>query len=114
MTDLKKEIHRGHMLDTVCRIIIGGNNDPSSVSFYNLQKIKTPDSTFIESIKEKLSKKILTDYKHQDIYMNTDIFNKLITQSSVMEEDNLNPLKTDNYINIDEYINKLNKKLICI
>ena len=112
LTDLKKEIHRGHMLDTVCRIIIGGNNDPSSVSFYNLQKIKTPDSTFIESIKEKLSKKILTDYKHQDIYMNTTIFNKLLKKSIVLNDDNTNPTLFTELVEIKQ--GKPNPELYCV
>jgi hypothetical protein len=64
----------------------------------------------------KLSKIVFTDYKHNDIYMNKQILDELIKQSTVMSEDNLNPLKTDTYVNITEYINinKPNKSLICI
>lgn len=115
LTNLKKEIHRGtNFLFTICRIIIGGENEPYRVSFFNLQNIKTPYKTVIKNITMKISKKILTDYKHQDIYMNSDIFNELIKQSSILEKDNLNPLKTDKYIDINEYIREPNKKLLCL
>jgi hypothetical protein len=114
LTNLKKEIHRDTKLNTICRIIVGGENEPCKVSFFNLQNIKTPYKTFIKNITMKISKKLLTDYKHQDIYMNSEIFNELIKQSSIIDKDNLNPLKTDKYIDINEYIKNPNKKLMCL
>jgi hypothetical protein len=116
LTDYKKEIKRNNRLKTICRIIIGGNNEPCRVSFFNLQEIKTHNKSAIKNLTMKLSKIMFTDYKHNDIYMNKQILNELIKQSTVMSEDDLNPLKTDTYVNITEYINikKPNKSLICI
>lgn len=118
LTDLKKEIHRDKKSNTICRIIIGSSNavnEPSKVVFFNLQVIKTPNRGFIKNITMKVSKKLLTDYKHQDIYMNTRIFNKLIKDSIPIETDDLNPLKTDTYSNIEELVNSSapKKELIC-
>ena len=114
LTDTKKEIKRNKLSNTICRIIIGGNNEPSRVSFFNLQEIKTPYQTSIKNITLKLSKNFFTDYKHNDIYMNKNILNELIKESVVISEDNLNPLKTDSYVNISKYIKKPNKSLFCI
>jgi hypothetical protein len=40
LTDTKKEIQRDSQYNTICRIIIGGENEPFKVSFFNLQQIK--------------------------------------------------------------------------
>jgi hypothetical protein len=40
---------------------------------------------------KKIKKRFTTDYKHQDIYMNTAIFNKLLKKSVALDDDNMNP-----------------------
>lgn len=114
LTDFKKEIKRDTKLNTVCRIIIGGNKEPSRVSFFNLQQLKTPKNKTLKNLRTKLSKIFFTDYKHHDIYMNKNVLDELIKQASMMGEDDLNPLKTDKYVNVIEYIGKPNKDLICV
>ena len=116
LTDMKKEIHRDEKSNTICRIIIGSNaaNEPCKVAFFNLQLIKTPNRSAFKNITMRLSKKLLTDYKHQDVYMNARIFNKLITDSIPIETDDLNPLKTDTYVNIEELLSSPKKELICV
>jgi hypothetical protein len=114
LTDTKKEINRDSQYNTICRIIIGGDDDQPKVSFFNLQEIKTFNAGILKNITMKLSKTILTDYKHQDVYMNKAIFNKLIKESSIINKDDLNPLKTDNYVNVTEQIGKPKETLVCV
>jgi len=79
--------------NTVCRIIIGGNNETSRAVFFLLDELKTkpkPHSILDEVIK-KFKKRFTTDYKHQDIYMNTIIFNKLLKKSVALDDGNMNP-----------------------
>ena len=62
LTNVKKEIHRNKISNTVCRIIIGDSNavnGPSRVAFFNLQHLKTPKGSFIGNVTMKISKKIL-------------------------------------------------------
>jgi hypothetical protein len=114
ITNTKKEIKRNKRFETICRIIIGGDKDQPKVSFFSLQRIKTPQGSTIKNITRKISKLLITDYKHQDIYMNSSIFNKLIEQSKPLEKNNLNPLETEEYVNIEEYINKAQGSLMCL
>ena len=114
ITNTKKEIEQNKQFETICRIIIGGNEDQQKVSFFSLQKIKTPQGTTIKNITRKISKLLITDYKHPDIYMNSSIFNKLIEESKPLEKNNLNPLETEEYVNIEEYVNKAQGSLMCL
>jgi hypothetical protein len=114
ITNINKEIKRNKQFETICRIIIGGDEEPSKVSFFSLQRVKIPQRRTIKNITSKIYKLLITDYKHQDIYMNSSIFNKLIEDSKPLEKNNLNPLETEEYVNIEEYINKAQGSLICI
>ena len=87
-----KEIVRSNG-NTVCRIIFGGNNNKSRAVFFLLDDLKTKTKTndIVSEVIKKLKKTFTTDYKHQDIYMNTRIFNDLFKKSVVLDNDNMNP-----------------------
>ena len=87
-----KEIVRSNG-NTVCRIIFGGNNNKSRDVFFLLDDLKTKTKTndIVSEVIKKLKKTFTTDYKHQDIYMNTRIFNYLLKKSVVLDDDNMNP-----------------------
>ena len=94
LLDLNKEIHRNENRDTICRIIIGGNNEKMRVVFFNLEQAKKKHQGMIRSKLEKLKKTFFQmDYVHQDIYINTKMFETLIKYSSELELDKDN----DNY-----------------
>jgi hypothetical protein len=103
MTNLKKEIIR-YRGNTVCRIIFGGNNENSRAVFFLLDdiKTKTKSHSIVDEVIKKIKKKITTDYKHQDIYMNTTIFNKLLKKSFVLDEDNMNPTLFTELVEIEQ------------
>ena len=91
LLDLNKEIHRNENRDTICRIIIGGNNEKMRVVFFNLEQAKKKNQGMIRSKLEKLKKTFFQmDYVHQDIYINTKMFETLIKYSSELELDNDN------------------------
>ncbi len=98
-----KEIIR-HRGNTVSRIIVGGNNEPSRAVFYLLDDLKTKTKThsILGEVITKIKKKLTTDYKHQDIYMNTTIFNKLLKKSVVLKDDNLNPTLFTELVEIEQ------------
>ena len=102
-----KEIIR-HNGDTVCRINTGGNNEPYKVVFFLLDdlKMKTHVNKFVNRTIRKLKKIFTTDYKHQDIYMNTKIFNNLLKNSELLDKDNLNPTKFDKLVEIEQTTRK--------
>uniref|UniRef100_A0A6C0IGX9 Fungal lipase-type domain-containing protein n=1 Tax=viral metagenome TaxID=1070528 RepID=A0A6C0IGX9_9ZZZZ len=97
-----KEIVR-HNGDTVCKINVGGNNESYKAVFFLLDdlKMKTPVHKFFNKTIKKIKKIFTTDYKHQDIYMNREIFNNLIKNSVILEKDNLNPTKFDKLVKIE-------------
>lgn len=92
ITNIKKEIVR-YNGSTVCRIIIGGNNEQSRAVFFLLDdlKIKTKPHSIVDEVIHKFKRRFTTDYKHQDIYMNAAIFNKLLKKSVELDDDNMNP-----------------------
>ena len=58
-------------------------------------------------------KKFILDYKHQDIYMNTQAFEKLIKNSTELDNTDLNPL-APNKIESIQYNGKVEEQLYCI
>ena len=46
--------------------------------------------------------------------MNARIFDIIIKESTPIEPDDLNPLKTDTYVNVEEYVTKPKRELICL
>ena len=108
LTNTKKEVKREKGTnDTICRINIGGNDEPHKIVFFNLQKAKQPDSNIITKIK----KIFITDYKHQDIYITTEMFNTLMEKSTVLDNNNLN---VQNYTNLIPIQTKeKNEELFC-
>jgi hypothetical protein len=113
ITKITKEIIR-YRGNTVCRIIFGGNNEKSRAVFSLLDDLKTKTQThsIINEVITKLKKKFTTDYKHQDIYMNTTIFNKLLKKSVVLEDDNLNPTLFTELVEIEQ--GKGQPELYCV
>ena len=101
VTDLNKEIIRDTNNDTICRIIIGGNNEKFKAVFFNLNEAKKKKQGFITSKLEKIKKTFFqVDYKHQDIYINKKMFEKLIKSSTELDNENLNPLISDKIVKI--------------
>ena len=98
-----KEIVRSHG-NTVCRIIFGGNNEKSRAVFFLLDdlKTKTKINDIVSEVIKKFKKKFTTDYKHQDIYMNTTIFNDLLKKSVVLDDDNMNPTLFTELVEIEQ------------
>jgi hypothetical protein len=109
LTNTKKEIKReDYTNDTICRINIGGNNQPYKIVFFNLQKAKKPDSTIVT----KLKKYVLTDYKHQDIYITPKMFHTLMENAVELDDkNNLNIQKYTNLVPIQK--KEKNKELFC-
>jgi hypothetical protein len=113
MTDLNKEIKRDTNNNTICRIIIGGNNNHFKSVFYNLNEAKMQESSWLNSKIQKIKKTFFQiDYKHQDIYINKEMFEKLIKNSNDLDNEDLNPLSSDNLVKIQH--NKHNPELLCI
>ena len=101
VTDLNKEIKRDSNNDTICRIIIGGDNKNFRVVFFNLNEAKMKKQGFISSKIDKIKKTFFqVDYKHQDIYINKKMFEKLIKNSTDLDNENLNPLISDKIVKI--------------
>lgn len=101
VTDLNKEIIRYLNIDTICRIIIGGNNESFRAVFFNLNEAKKKKQGLITSKIDKIKKTFFqVDYKHQDIYINKKMFEKLIKSSTELDNENLNPLISDKIVKI--------------
>jgi uncharacterized membrane-anchored protein YjiN (DUF445 family) len=98
----------------VCRIIFGGNNEKSRAVFFLLDDLKTKTKTndIVSEVITKLKKTFTTDYKHQDIYMNTRIFNDLLKKSVVLDDDNMNPTLFTELVEIDQGAGK--PELYCV
>jgi hypothetical protein len=99
-----KEIVRSHG-NTVCRIIFGGNNEKSRAVFFLLDDLKTKtkkNDDIVSEVISRLKKTFTTDYKHQDIYMNTRIFNDLLKKSVVLDDDNMNPTLFTELVEINQ------------
>ena len=113
VTDLNKEIKRDTNNDTICRIIIGGNNENFRGVFFNLNEAKKKNQGLIASKIDKIKKTFFqVDYKHQDIYINKKMFEKLIKSSTELDDENLNPLISDEIVKIQH--KNPNKELNCI
>lgn len=113
ITKTTKEIVRSNG-NTVCRIIFGGNNNKSRAVFFLLDDLKTKTKTndIVSEVIKKLKKTFTTDYKHQDIYMNTRIFNDLLKKSVVLDNDNMNPELFTKLVEIEQ--GKGQPELYCV
>ena len=105
LKNVRKEIKRNNEGDTICRIIVGGNNEKYRVSFFNLNDAKYKKKSYFTRKLLKISKKIMIDYKHQDIYINKDTFTKIIKKGHEIllsdSEEQRNPLKFDKLVPIN-------------
>ena len=61
----------------------------------------------------KIMKNFVVDYKHQDIYMNNQVFEKLIKNSLELDNTDLNPLSPNKIENI-QYNGKVEEQLFCL
>ena len=109
--DYKKEIKRDTNNNTLCRIIIW--NKKYRAVFFNLNDVKYNNSKSKNLFISKILKKFVLDYKHQDIYMNTEVFEKLIKNSIELNNTDLNPLVPDKIENI-QYNGKVEEQLYCL
>ena len=109
-TNFNKEIKRDIDNSTLCRIIIW--NKKYKAVFFNLNDVKyniPKEKNMITNI----IKKFILDYKHQDIYMNTQAFEKLIKNSTELDNTDLNPL-APNKIESIQYNGKVEEQLYCL
>lgn len=109
-TNFNKEIKRDTDNSTLCRIIIW--NKKYKAVFFKLNDVKynIPKE---KNMITKLIKSFILDYKHQDIYMNTQVFENLIKNSSELDNNDLNPLAS-NKIESIQYNGKVEEQLYCI
>ena len=112
LTDTKKEIKRDKLGNTICRIIIGGNIPESTSVFFNLQEVKTPNLSDLEVFQKKISKMLMMDYVHQDVYMNKKLFKQIIHNSNPIEGD-LNPLQFSSLVPLN-ITHKPHDNLTCL
>jgi len=100
-TDFSKEIKRNEYDETICRIIVGGNNNDFSISFFNLEDVKRKTHSVYDKIKTKLKKTAKVDYKHNDIFMNEQTLKNIIKSGYTTDDPNeLNPLHFDKLVKI--------------
>ena len=105
-----KEIKRDTDDSTLCRIIIW--NKKNKVVFFKLNDVKnniSKEKNFIT----KIMKNFVVDYKHQDIYMNTQVFENLIKKGTELDNTNLNPL-APNKIESIQHNGKVEEQLNCL
>jgi len=115
LTDFKKEIKRDGEGNTICRIIVSGGNEPSKASFFNLNLLKLAKKEVSSNTTRKIGKVLLTDYKHPDIFMNSRVFDDIIKKSRKLNNNDLNPLSTDNYLQLDiDDKTEPREQLICL
>lgn len=99
-TNFEKEIKRNEFQDSICRIIVGGNNKPFSISFFNLKQAKGIDEEK-ETFFHKLKKQVISDFKHQDIFMNLTVLKHIIKSGNHTDDlQSLNPLQFNTLIPI--------------
>ena len=110
--NFNKEIKRNIDNSTICRIIIWNKKCKYKAVFFILNDVKyniSKEKNFIT----KIMKKFIVDYTHQDIYMNTQVFETLIKNSIELENTDLNPL-TPNKIENIQYNGKVEEQLYCL
>ena len=113
LKNLKKEIKRNNEGDTICRIIVGGNNEPFVLSFFNLNDAKTRKYGYFTRKIIRFSKKAFVDYKHQDIYINENTFDKIIKEGKqISNYEDMNPLTSEKLVSINH--SKKRKELFCL
>jgi hypothetical protein len=108
--NFNKEIKRDSDNSTLCRIIIWDKK--YKAVFFNLNDVKynsKEENLFIS----KIIKKFTSDYTHQDIYMNTQVFENLIKNSIELDKMDLNPLASNKIENI-QYNGKVEEQLYCL
>jgi hypothetical protein len=112
---IDKEIQRNNYGQTICRIIVGGDNKKSRYSFYNLDEAKSSAESYWLNIKlQKIKKKIFIDYKKQDIYITTEMFKKIIDNGYEVDDEKANILSSNTYIPIDHSEKTKHKNINCV
>jgi hypothetical protein len=109
-----KEIPR-YKNQTVCRIVVGGNNEKHKYSLFILDDAKYNNNNYLQKRLLKLKKVFFVNYKHSDIYINKNTFKKIIesgTNLFINNNSKTNKSKTNNYVKINH--TKKNKQLYCM
>jgi hypothetical protein len=117
LSNTKKEIQRNNKNNdsTVCRITTGGDNEKFKAVFFELDELKnkqTKKQNYFTRKFIKLKHTFITNYKEQDVYMNKNIFEKILKESTELEEKDLNPLVFNKLIEIKHLDKK--PKLYCL
>ena len=110
--------------DTICRVIVGSHASinltgsdrkigGTTISFFNLQMIKTPQMGIIAKVSMKLKKVVMTDYAHADVYMSARVFADIVRYGSEMTSDT-NPLRAVAYVAVDLEDVAPRPRLICV
>ena len=77
------------------------NSESNAIFGIPTDKSMNKKQGLITSKLEKIKKTFFQlDYKHQDIYINKKMFEKLIKSSTELDNDNLNPLISDKLVKI--------------
>ena len=91
---LHEIVRVGKTRDTMCRVIVG-QHDGTTISFFNLQTIKTPNMGALSMMAQKIKKVAVVDYTHADIYMTARVFADVVRAGTEMTTDT-DPLRADN------------------
>jgi len=118
------EVKRNMSNDTICRVIVGSHasinltgsgrkSGGTTISFFNLQMIKTPEIGILEKVALKIKKTVATDYAHADVYMSARVFADILHYGSEMTSDT-NPLRAVAYVALDLEHVAPRPQLICV
>jgi hypothetical protein len=109
--NFNKEIKRDIDNSTLCRIIIW--NKKYKAVFFKLNDVKYNNSKKKNLFISKIIKNFILDYTHQDIYMNSQVFENLIKNSIELDNTDLNPLEANKIEGI-QYSGKVEEQLYCL
>jgi hypothetical protein len=112
------EVKRNMAGDTICRVIVGSwsadkKSGGTTVSFFNLQMIKTPQLGVLAKMAMKLKKVVATDYAHADVYMTASVFANVVRTGTDMTPAT-DPLRATAYVALDLEDVAPRPRLICV
>ena len=110
--------------DTICRVIVGSHASinltggdrkvgGTTISFFNLQMIKTPEMGILEKVSLKIKKTVVSDYVHSDVYMSTRVFADVVRNGTEMTSET-DPLRATVYVALDLEDVAPRPRLICV
>jgi len=118
------EVKRNMSNDTICRVIVGSHASinltggdrkvgGTTISFFNLQMIKTPEMGILEKVYLKIKKTVIPDYVHSDVYMSTRVFADVVRNGTEMTSET-DPLRATVYVALDLEDVVPRPRLICV